>query len=57
LEDLGNDGSITMVLREIVWKGVDWIHLAQDTDQWRDLVNTVMNLRVPEKAGNFRLAE
>jgi hypothetical protein len=27
--------------------GMDWIHLAQDRDQWRDLVNTAMNLRVP----------
>jgi hypothetical protein len=29
------------------WDGVDWIDLAQDRDQWRALVNTVMNLRVP----------
>jgi hypothetical protein len=27
--------------------GVDWIHLAEDGDQWRALVNTVMNRRVP----------
>jgi hypothetical protein len=27
--------------------GIDWIALAQDRDQWRALVNTVMNLRVP----------
>jgi hypothetical protein len=27
--------------------GVDWIDLAQDWDQWRTLVNTVMNFRVP----------
>jgi hypothetical protein len=33
--------------REIGWDGVDWIELAQDRDQWRVLVNTVMNLRVP----------
>jgi hypothetical protein len=26
--------------------GVEWIQLAQDRDLWRDLVNTVMNLRV-----------
>jgi hypothetical protein len=27
--------------------GMDWIDQAQDRDQWRALVNTVMNLRVP----------
>jgi hypothetical protein len=31
----------------IGWDGVDWIDLAQDRDQWRALVNVVMNLRVP----------
>jgi hypothetical protein len=44
-EDLGVDGNIKMSLREIAWKGVDWMHLVQDRDQWRALVNTVMNLR------------
>jgi hypothetical protein len=39
--------SIKMDLREIGWGGVDWIELAQDRDQWRALMNTVMNLRVP----------
>jgi hypothetical protein len=34
-------------LRETGFGDVDWIHLAQDRDRWRALVNTVMNLRVP----------
>jgi len=37
----------------IEWEGVDWILLTQDRDQWRALVNTIMNLRVPLKMGNF----
>jgi hypothetical protein len=36
-----------MDLRELGWDGGDSIDLAQDRDQWRALVNTVMNLRVP----------
>jgi hypothetical protein len=36
-----------MGLREIEWEVLDWIHLAKDRDQWRAVVNTVMNLRVP----------
>jgi hypothetical protein len=39
--------NIKMDLRKIRWDGMDWIELAQDRDQWRALVNTVMNLRVP----------
>jgi hypothetical protein len=33
-------------LRDIGWDGRDWIELAQDRDQWRAFVNTVMNLLV-----------
>jgi hypothetical protein len=39
--------NIEMDLREIGWGDIDWIDLAQDRDQWRALVNTVMNFRVP----------
>jgi hypothetical protein len=36
-----------MDLRERGWDSMDSIDLAQDRDQWKDLVNTVMNLRLP----------
>jgi hypothetical protein len=39
--------NIKMDLREMGWDGMDGIHLAQDRDQWRALMNTVMNLQVP----------
>jgi hypothetical protein len=35
-----------MDLGEIVWVGVDWIDLTQDTDKWRVLANAVMNILV-----------
>jgi hypothetical protein len=34
-------------VREIGWKVVDWVLLAQERNQWWDLVNTVMNFLVP----------
>jgi hypothetical protein len=39
--------NIRMTVREIWWEGVDWIHLAQNRNQWWALVNTVMNLQFP----------
>jgi hypothetical protein len=39
--------NIKMDLGEMGWDCMDWIDLAQDRDQWRPLVNTVINLRVP----------
>jgi hypothetical protein len=39
--------NIKIDLKKIGWDGMDWIDLAQDGDQWRALVNTVMKLRVP----------
>jgi hypothetical protein len=45
-QDVGGWTVLKWILREIEWDGMDWIYLAQDRDQWRALVNTVMNLRI-----------
>jgi hypothetical protein len=39
--------NIKMDLREMGRDGADWMDMAQDREQWRALVNTVLNLRVP----------
>jgi hypothetical protein len=46
-------GNIKMDIKETERDYVDWIHLAQDKIQWQTSVNMVMNLQVPQKAGNF----
>jgi hypothetical protein len=45
--------NIEMNLKETVWEGMDWIHLAQGRGQWWTPVNTVMRLQVSQNAGNF----
>jgi hypothetical protein len=39
--------TIKMDLRELGWGDMDWINLNLDSDEWRALVNTGMNPRVP----------
>jgi hypothetical protein len=41
------ESNIKIDRAEIGFGSVDWIHLAQDRDRWRALVNTEMNLQVP----------
>jgi hypothetical protein len=43
----GWEDDIEMDLKETGWGGMDCINVAQTRDQWRDLVNMVMSLRVP----------
>jgi hypothetical protein len=38
--------NIKIYLRDIGWHGVDWIDVAQDRDQWRALMNRIMQLLV-----------
>jgi hypothetical protein len=48
--------NIKMDLLEIGVNVVDWLVMAQDRYRWRAVLNSVMNLRVPYNAGNYRVA-
>jgi hypothetical protein len=41
------ENNITMDLKETEWRDIYWNYLAQNRDQWRVLVNTVINLQTP----------
>jgi hypothetical protein len=41
------ENNIKIALKEVGCGGLNWIGLAEDRDSWRELVNAVMNLRVP----------
>jgi hypothetical protein len=50
------EDNIKMEFREVCLEGVDWIHVVQDRYQWQALVDIVMNLNIPLKAGNLLTA-
>jgi hypothetical protein len=45
--------NIRIDLGEVGWGDVDWIDLAQDRNWWRALVNSVLNLQVPQNVGKL----
>jgi hypothetical protein len=45
------EDKIRMDLKEIGWKRVDWMHLAQDKDQWWAPVNAVMTFGIHKRRG------
>ena len=47
------EDNIRMDIQEVGCGGMEWIDLARERDRWRDVVNAVMNLRVPYNARNF----
>jgi hypothetical protein len=51
------EDNIKTDLGQIEYDDVDWTHLPQDRVQWEALVSMIMNLWVPYKAGNIKLAE
>ena len=54
--DLRWEDNFKLDLQEVGW-GIDWIHLAQNRDRWRGLVNAVMNYQVPKNWIIFWVAE
>jgi hypothetical protein len=47
------EDNIKMDIQEVGCGVMDWIELAQDRDSWRVIVNRIMNLQLPQNAGNF----
>jgi hypothetical protein len=48
--------NVEMDLKETGRNNVDWIHLGQVRDMWRDTVNTAMNFRFPKFRGVSRVS-
>jgi phosphoribosylaminoimidazole carboxylase (NCAIR synthetase) len=55
MEDQDQDVGAWIILKLIseTYDGKLWTQLAQDTNQWKVLVNAVMNLPVPKNLGKY----
>jgi hypothetical protein len=51
------DDNIKMDFKEMKWEGVDWIDFAHKRNQWLDVLNTIMKLRVLYNVENFLTRE
>jgi hypothetical protein len=47
------ENGITVDFSEMGWEGMDWMHLAEDRDKWRAVVNILTNLWILSNAGDF----
>jgi hypothetical protein len=48
-----SESYINMDLQAVGWGSVDWMDLNKDRSGWKGIVKVVMNLLVPNSAGNF----
>jgi len=47
------DDNIKMDFQEVGCGSLNWIDQAQNRDRWRALENAIINIRIPQNAGNF----
>jgi len=50
------EDNIKMDLKGVEWRSMDWIDMAWDISNWRELVKAVMNLQVPKYAAHFLIS-
>ena len=52
LTNISDTSDIQTNIQEMKWEGTNWIDLAQDKDRWDAVISTIMNMRLPQIAGN-----
>jgi hypothetical protein len=54
--DVHGEDNIKADIEETCSRGVDWVNLIQNREQWQLFVNTVMNICVPQKTGYLMIS-